>query len=73
MKSKSINDIISEIKLIQTELQHDSEIVAKLESLISELKKHDKFSLDKNLDRSKKISEILAVLSKILFDFFKSP
>lgn len=70
MQKKSITEIILEVKLIQKEFNSNSDIVEKLDLIISDLEKNNKFSIDKNIDRSKKVSEILALLAKIIHDYF---
>jgi len=56
--------------LFQKEFNSNSDIVEKLDLIISDLEKNNKFSIDKNIDRSKKVSEILALLAKIIHDYF---
>jgi len=70
VQKKSITEIILEVKLIQKEFNSNSDIVEKLDLIISDLEKNNKFSIDKNIDRSKKVSEILALLAKIIHDYF---
>ena len=69
-KKKSVNDIIKEVKEIQSSLPEDSKQYRQLDASISDLEQlKDPSQIDIILDRTKKISDILSSAMKIFYEF----
>lgn len=73
MQNKSIKDIVKELRELKKNIQNDPKLQAEIDHIIIELENHDNSTFDKNLDRSKKIGELLAIAMKIIFEFFAGP
>jgi len=69
--AKSVNDTINELKSIRDSIPNNKEIKNRLDEQIANLEEINSSRLDKYIERAKKVSEILAVVSKILYEYFK--
>jgi len=70
MQKKSITDIINEFKVIRDAFPQNEKIWSEIDNLVSELEKHKNSAVDRNIDRVKKVSDILAIFARIIHDYF---
>jgi len=65
-----ISNIIKDLETVRDSLAPQSPQQNQINEIISKLKDLDKSSLDKKIDRTKKISDIISTAMKIIFDYF---